>query len=217
LDQHTGDRARRAVSAGGREPLTTLEGAMPEAPIDRIDPRSRDGLQYRWRCAQARSQSLIQVTADPATMPSGCDPKAAVVLSHCWARRKTHARWHENVSACDVGTAERIPRVRARAQGIVRNRPSASSAHPLRRNRPRAGQRKSSSRGRDSARLNPSRPTPIAAVADSVGIARPRARRLALRARQAYPQLVGVGIALVCVVARRAQLVPVAFLEGRHG
>ena len=32
--------------------------------------------------------------------------------------RKTHARWHENVSADDVGTAEGIARARAAAQGI---------------------------------------------------------------------------------------------------
>jgi hypothetical protein len=32
--------------------------------------------------------------------------------------RKTHARWHENVSADDIGTAERIARARAAAQGI---------------------------------------------------------------------------------------------------
>lgn len=32
--------------------------------------------------------------------------------------RKTHARWHENVSADDIATAERIARVRAAAKGI---------------------------------------------------------------------------------------------------
>ena len=32
--------------------------------------------------------------------------------------RKTHAPWHENVSADDVETAERIARARAAAQGI---------------------------------------------------------------------------------------------------
>ena len=32
--------------------------------------------------------------------------------------RKTHERWHENVSADDVETAERIARARAAAQGI---------------------------------------------------------------------------------------------------
>ena len=31
---------------------------------------------------------------------------------------KTHAPWHENVSADDVGTAKRIARTRAAAQGI---------------------------------------------------------------------------------------------------
>jgi hypothetical protein len=32
--------------------------------------------------------------------------------------RKTFARWHENVSADDVWTAERIAKARARAQAI---------------------------------------------------------------------------------------------------
>jgi hypothetical protein len=32
--------------------------------------------------------------------------------------RKTYARWHENVSAGDVGTAKRIARTRATAKGI---------------------------------------------------------------------------------------------------
>jgi hypothetical protein len=32
--------------------------------------------------------------------------------------RKTHARWHENVSADDIGTAERIAEARAAAQGL---------------------------------------------------------------------------------------------------
>lgn len=32
--------------------------------------------------------------------------------------RKTHAPWHENVSADDVGTAKRIARARAAAEGI---------------------------------------------------------------------------------------------------
>jgi hypothetical protein len=32
--------------------------------------------------------------------------------------RSTQARWHENVSARDVGTAKRIARSRAAAQGI---------------------------------------------------------------------------------------------------
>jgi hypothetical protein len=32
--------------------------------------------------------------------------------------RKTHARWHENVSADDIGTAERIAEARAAAQGF---------------------------------------------------------------------------------------------------
>ena len=32
--------------------------------------------------------------------------------------RKTHARWHENVSADDVGTAKRIATARAAAEGI---------------------------------------------------------------------------------------------------
>ena len=32
--------------------------------------------------------------------------------------RKTQGRWHENVSADDIGTAERIARTRAMAQGI---------------------------------------------------------------------------------------------------
>ena len=32
--------------------------------------------------------------------------------------RKTHARWHQNVSASDIGTAEWIAQARARAHGI---------------------------------------------------------------------------------------------------
>jgi hypothetical protein len=32
--------------------------------------------------------------------------------------RKTYARWHENVSADEIGTAERIAQARAKAQGI---------------------------------------------------------------------------------------------------
>jgi hypothetical protein len=32
--------------------------------------------------------------------------------------RKTHARWHENVSADDIATAEGIARARAHAHGI---------------------------------------------------------------------------------------------------
>ncbi|MBV8220697.1 MAG: hypothetical protein JO325_19715 [Solirubrobacterales bacterium] len=32
--------------------------------------------------------------------------------------RRTYARWHENVSAEDVGTAKRIARARATAKGI---------------------------------------------------------------------------------------------------
>ena len=32
--------------------------------------------------------------------------------------RKTHARWHQNVSASDIGTAEWIAQTRAKAQGI---------------------------------------------------------------------------------------------------
>lgn len=32
--------------------------------------------------------------------------------------RKTHARWHENVSADDVGTAKRIAQARAAADGL---------------------------------------------------------------------------------------------------
>jgi hypothetical protein len=32
--------------------------------------------------------------------------------------RKTYARWYENVSADDVGTAQRIARARAAAQGV---------------------------------------------------------------------------------------------------
>ena len=32
--------------------------------------------------------------------------------------RKTHAPWHENVSADDVGTAKRIATARAAAEGI---------------------------------------------------------------------------------------------------
>lgn len=32
--------------------------------------------------------------------------------------RRTHARWHENVSAGDIGTAKRIALGRARAQTI---------------------------------------------------------------------------------------------------
>ena len=32
--------------------------------------------------------------------------------------RKTHARWHENVSAEDVGAAQRLAQERAAAQGV---------------------------------------------------------------------------------------------------
>jgi hypothetical protein len=32
--------------------------------------------------------------------------------------RKTHARWHENISADDIRTAERIAQARAAAHGI---------------------------------------------------------------------------------------------------
>jgi hypothetical protein len=32
--------------------------------------------------------------------------------------RKTHVRWHENVSAEDIGTAKRIAEARAAAQGL---------------------------------------------------------------------------------------------------
>lgn len=32
--------------------------------------------------------------------------------------RKTHARWHENVSADDIGTAKRVAQARAAAQGL---------------------------------------------------------------------------------------------------
>ena len=32
--------------------------------------------------------------------------------------RKTHARWHGNVSADDVGTAKRIAKARAAAHGL---------------------------------------------------------------------------------------------------
>ena len=32
--------------------------------------------------------------------------------------RRTHARWHENVSADDIGTAKRIAGARAAAQGL---------------------------------------------------------------------------------------------------
>jgi hypothetical protein len=32
--------------------------------------------------------------------------------------RSTHARWHENVSADDIGTAKRIAAARAAAQGL---------------------------------------------------------------------------------------------------
>lgn len=32
--------------------------------------------------------------------------------------RKTHARWHENVSAEDVGTAQQLAQARAAAQGV---------------------------------------------------------------------------------------------------
>jgi len=32
--------------------------------------------------------------------------------------RRTHARWHQNVSASDIGTAKRIARARAHAQAI---------------------------------------------------------------------------------------------------
>ena len=32
--------------------------------------------------------------------------------------RRTYARWHENVSAEDIGTAKRIARARATAKGI---------------------------------------------------------------------------------------------------
>ena len=32
--------------------------------------------------------------------------------------RKSHARWHENVSADDIGTATRIAQARAAAQGL---------------------------------------------------------------------------------------------------
>ncbi len=32
--------------------------------------------------------------------------------------RRTYARWHENVSADDVGTAKRIARTRATTKGI---------------------------------------------------------------------------------------------------
>lgn len=32
--------------------------------------------------------------------------------------RKTHAQWHENISADDIGTAKRIAEARAAAQGL---------------------------------------------------------------------------------------------------
>jgi len=32
--------------------------------------------------------------------------------------RRTHSRWHDNVSADDIGTAKRIARARAQAQAI---------------------------------------------------------------------------------------------------
>jgi hypothetical protein len=32
--------------------------------------------------------------------------------------RKTHARWHQNVSADDIGTAKRLAHARAAAQGF---------------------------------------------------------------------------------------------------
>ena len=47
-------------------------------------------------------------------------PKKEVVVTYLVVGLdlKTHAPWHENVSADDVGTATRIARTRAAAQGI---------------------------------------------------------------------------------------------------
>ena len=48
----------------------------------------------------------------------GATKGAAVTYLIVGLDRKTHARWHQNVSASDIGTAEWIAQARARAQGI---------------------------------------------------------------------------------------------------
>lgn len=75
---------------------------MPEVPIDKTHPRFRDGIQHQWL-----PQGAVRVRCE------GGSPD----LSHCSARRTTHARCHENVSAGDGGTADRIARVCARGRG----------------------------------------------------------------------------------------------------
>jgi hypothetical protein len=48
----------------------------------------------------------------------GAKKGAAVIYLVVGLDRKTHARWHKNVSASDIRTAEWIAQARARAQGV---------------------------------------------------------------------------------------------------
>jgi hypothetical protein len=48
----------------------------------------------------------------------GATKGAAVTYLIVGLDRKTHARWHQNVSASDIGTVEWIAQARAKAQGI---------------------------------------------------------------------------------------------------
>jgi hypothetical protein len=67
-------------------------------------------------CISGRRRASYGLRQAPAV--GGATKGAAVTYLIVGLDRTTHARWHQNVSASDIGTAEWIAQARARAQGI---------------------------------------------------------------------------------------------------
>ena len=98
---------RRAVSGGRWRPSHAQRQRTPRGNArQRVTPT---GTQPR---REALQTSVGRIT-------SGIKTKGGVVTYLIVGLdRRTHARWHSNVSANDVGTAKRVATARAEEQGI---------------------------------------------------------------------------------------------------
>src|SRR5215470_16850771 len=69
--------------------------------------------------SRARAQTSGEISGDPPIVRSAAVPfPSRMIYLVVGLDRRTLGPWHRNIGACDVTTAKRLARVRARAAGV---------------------------------------------------------------------------------------------------